>query len=60
MILLLLIGNVYISGSAIGLMRLQDTYKLNTSLVANGEISSKYKSKKLSGQLHIFNLVMID
>ena len=31
-------------------MRLQDTYKLNTSEVANGEISSNYKSKKLDGQ----------
>ena len=34
-------------------MRLQDTYKLNTSQLANGEISSKFKSKKLSGQLII-------
>ncbi|CAF3797201.1 unnamed protein product [Rotaria sp. Silwood1] len=37
------------TGSAIGLMRLQDTYKLNTSQLANGELSSKFKSKRLSG-----------
>ncbi|CAF0822451.1 unnamed protein product [Rotaria sp. Silwood1] len=36
------------TGSAIGLMRLQDTYKLNTSQLANGELSSKFKSKRLS------------
>ena len=36
-------------GSAIGLMRLQDTYKLNTSQLANGEISTNFKSRKLSG-----------
>ena len=36
-------------GSAMGLMRLQDTYKLNTSELANGEISSNFKSRKLSG-----------
>lgn len=41
--------NIYLLGSAIGLMRLQDTYKLNTSQLANGEISSKYKSKRLTG-----------
>jgi len=40
-------------GSAIGLMRLQDTYKLNTSHLANGEISTKFKSKRLSGWLKI-------
>lgn len=33
-------------------MRLQDTYKLNTSHLANGEISSKFKSKRLSGTSH--------
>jgi hypothetical protein len=37
-------------GSAIGLMRLQDTYKLKTSELANGEISSNFKSRKLSGE----------
>ncbi|CAF4868531.1 unnamed protein product [Rotaria magnacalcarata] len=37
------------TGSAIGLMRLQDTYELNTSQLANGELSSKFKSKRLSG-----------
>ena len=31
-------------------MRLQDTYKLNTSEVANGEISSNFKSRR-SGQV---------
>ncbi|CAF1572864.1 unnamed protein product, partial [Adineta steineri] len=36
------------TGSAVGLMRLQDTYKLNTSDIANGEISSNFKSRKLS------------
>ncbi|CAF0759590.1 unnamed protein product [Rotaria sordida] len=36
------------TGSAVALMRLQDTYKLNTSEVANGEISTNYKSRKLS------------
>ncbi|CAF3520069.1 unnamed protein product [Rotaria socialis] len=36
------------TGSAIGLMRLQDTYELNTSQLANGELSSKFKSKRLS------------
>ncbi|CAF4241633.1 unnamed protein product [Rotaria sp. Silwood2] len=36
------------TGSAMGLMRLQDTYKLNTSQLANGELSSKFKSKRLS------------
>ena len=30
-------------------MRLQDTYQLNTSEIANGEISSNFKSRKLSG-----------
>ncbi|CAF4185479.1 unnamed protein product, partial [Rotaria magnacalcarata] len=29
-------------------MRLQDTYELNTSQLANGELSSKFKSKRLS------------
>jgi prolyl 4-hydroxylase len=29
-------------------MRLQDTYKLNTSQLANGKISSKFKSRPLS------------
>ena len=33
-----------------GLMRLQDTYKLNTSAIANGEISSNFKSKRLNGK----------
>ncbi|CAF1329145.1 unnamed protein product [Adineta ricciae] len=36
------------TGSATGLLRLQDTYKLNTSQLANGEISTKFKSKRLS------------
>ncbi|UJR10274.1 hypothetical protein I4U23_014481 [Adineta vaga] len=36
------------TGSATGLLRLQDTYKLNTSQLANGEISVKFKSKELS------------
>ncbi|CAF3748838.1 unnamed protein product [Rotaria sordida] len=36
------------TGSAMGLMRLQDTYKLNTSQLANGDLSSKFKSKRLS------------
>ncbi|CAF4694094.1 unnamed protein product [Rotaria sp. Silwood1] len=36
------------TGSAVALMRLQDTYKLNTSEVANGEISTNYKSRKLT------------
>ncbi|CAF0977447.1 unnamed protein product [Adineta ricciae] len=36
------------TGSATGLLRLQDTYKLNTSQLANGEISNKFKSKRLS------------
>lgn len=35
-------------GSAVALMRLQDTYKLNSSQFANGELSSKYKSRKLN------------
>ncbi|CAF0962953.1 unnamed protein product [Adineta steineri] len=43
------------TGSAIGLMRLQDTYKLNTSQLANGEISKKFKSKELSA-LECFDL----
>ncbi|CAF0724352.1 unnamed protein product [Didymodactylos carnosus] len=38
------------TGSATALMRLQDTYELNTSQVANGEISSNFKSKKLSAR----------
>lgn len=33
-----------------GLMRLQDTYRLNTSQLANGEISMKFKSRPLSGK----------
>jgi len=33
-------------------MRLQDTYKLNTSEFANGEISTKFKSRKLSGEIN--------
>jgi Prolyl 4-Hydroxylase alpha-subunit, N-terminal region len=37
-------------GSAIALMRLQDTYKLNTSQIANGEISTNFKSRKLTGK----------
>ncbi|UJR35641.1 hypothetical protein I4U23_028391 [Adineta vaga] len=36
------------TGSAIGLMRLQDTYKLNTSDLANGKISENFKSRELS------------
>ena len=35
---------------AAALMRLQDTYKLNASQLASGELSSHSKSKKLSGQ----------
>ena len=31
-------------------MRLQDTYKLNTSQIANGEISTNFKSRKLTGK----------
>lgn len=31
-------------------MRLQDTYKLNTSRLANGEISTKFKSRPLNGE----------
>jgi hypothetical protein len=42
--------NIFLKiGSATGLMRLQDTYQLSTSHLANGEISSKFKSKRLSG-----------
>ena len=37
------------TGSATGLMRLQDTYKLNTSQLANGDLSSKFKSRPLNG-----------
>ena len=33
------------------MLRLQDTYKLNTSQLANGEISTKFKSKRLSGEM---------
>ncbi|CAF3704453.1 unnamed protein product [Rotaria socialis] len=36
------------TGSAIALMRLQDTYKLNTSELASGEISANFKSRKLT------------
>ncbi|CAF0905886.1 unnamed protein product [Adineta ricciae] len=36
------------TGSAIALMRLQDTYKLNTSDLANGKISDNFKSRALS------------
>jgi hypothetical protein len=46
----LIISYQFEIGSAVGLMRLQDTYKLNTSEVANGEISSNFKSRKLSGK----------
>jgi hypothetical protein len=30
-------------------MRLQDTYQLNTSQLANGELSATFKSKRLTG-----------
>lgn len=36
------------TGSAVALMRLQDTYQLNSSQFANGELSTKYKSRKLN------------
>ena len=46
-------------GSALGLMRLQDIYNLNTSQLSNGEISSKFKSKKLSGWLNTSSSFLI-
>jgi hypothetical protein len=39
------------TGSAMALMRLQDTYAISSSQLANGEISATYKSKRLNGQL---------
>ncbi len=36
-------------------MRLQDTYSLKTSQLANGEISTNFKSKRLTGSYTSFN-----
>lgn len=45
-------------GSALALMRLQDTYKLSPNQLANGKISSKFRSKPLNGRTSFLHFVI--
>lgn len=47
-------------GSALALMRLQDTYRLPPSELANGQISAKFQSKRLTGGSFILHSMKIN
>ncbi len=40
-----------LNGAAVALMRLQDTYKLDTHALANGDLFGKKYSRRLTGRL---------